>query len=487
MRVPGFIFGSYESQAVTADQERTVNWYVEPIEAPGATTTAALYPTPGVTSLATGASNPGRAHFFESDREFAVIGSIFYEIDSIGTLTSRGTVATNTQPATISSNGDGGGELFITSGGNGYYFTLATNTLTQITALDGKATMGGQVDGYFLALDASTSTLYISNLLDGTTWTTGTDYAQRSIAPDPWVAMQVAGRYIWLLGEQTSEVWYNVGATFPFAPHPSGLIRYGCAAPFSVAVADQAVIWLGATRFGDGFVLHSPGFAPRVVSNYAMQRTINDYGTISDAQAYAYSDLGHTFYVLNFPTEDTTWALDLTTGIPAERATWIAENNEFIAWRPRWHARAFGEHRTLDAATGNVYRMGSDLLTDVDSRAIRRLRRAPAIQTENERLFYDSFEVDLEPGLGTQSGQGANPQMMMRMSNDGGKTWGPERMRSAGKVGKYTQRVRWDRLGAARRRVFEVSVTDPIPWKLTGAYVKLRQQPQTSFARQGAA
>jgi len=65
-----------------------------------------------------------------------------------------------------------------------------------------------------------------------------------------------------------------------------------------------------------------------------------------------------------------------------------------------------------------------------------------------------------------------DPQMMLRTSNDGGKTWGTERMRSAGKTGEYGKRIRWTRLGSGRRRVFEVSVTDPIQWNLTDAYLK---------------
>jgi PKD repeat protein len=66
---------------------------------------------------------------------------------------------------------------------------------------------------------------------------------------------------------------------------------------------------------------------------------------------------------------------------------------------------------------------------------------------------------------------GADPQVMLRLSNDGGKTWITEQWRSAGRVGEYLRRVRWNRLGSARRRVFEVSVTDPAPWKITGAFL----------------
>lgn len=471
---------------MTADIERTMNFYFEPIESPGGTERMALYPTPGVETLATGVSNPGRAHFFEASREFAVIGTIFYEIDRFGALTNRGTVALDSNPATISSNGDGGDQLFITSGGNGYSYNLTTNVLTQVAALNGKATMGDQLDGYFLALDSSSSTLYISALLNGASWTTGVDFAQRSIASDPWISLKVLGRYIWLLGEQTSEVWYNVGTSFPFAPHPSGLVRYGIASAFSTVVADATLYWLGATKFGDGYVLRASGFTPEVVSNYATQAAFAAYSKLSDAQGYAYSDLGHTFYVLNFPTADTTWSYDSATGRWTERGTWISADNKFVAWRPRWHVRAFGQHRTLDAASGAVYRMGSDLLLDVDGREIRRLRRAPAIRTEGERIYYSAFELEMEIGLGTETGQGVDPQVMLRFSDDGGKTWSAERMRSGGRVGTYMTRVRWNRLGVSRRRVFEVSFTDPIPWRLTNAYVELAQRAQGTPARAGA-
>jgi len=479
---PNFIGGSYESQALTADQERTVNLFFEPLESPGATSKSALYPTPGVSVIQTASTGAGRAHFFMHGRELLVIGTTFWELSSGGTLSSIGVVASDSNPATISSNGEAGQQIFVTSATNGYIYDTGTGAFSQVAFLNGKATIGKHLDGFFLTLDAVTSTFYISNLLDGTTWQS-TQFAQRSLAPDPWVSMEVNGRYVWLLGELTSEVWYNAGTSpFPFAPHPSGLIPYGITAPRSVAVAEGTLIWLGASSSGDAFVLKASGFTPEVISDYPRQRIFNEYTTISDAQADVINYLGHTFYLLSFPTQDVTWAYDLQTGKWCEWGTWISEQNKYVAWRPRFHAMAFGEHRMLDASTGSVYRMAPDLTLDVDSRPIRRLRRAPALMRENERLFYQSFELDLEPGLGTESGQGVDPQIMLRLSNDGGKTWGAEMMRPAGRLGEYSRRVRWERLGAARRRVFEVSFSDPIPWRLTAAYLGLAQQPQQAMS-----
>jgi hypothetical protein len=474
----GFVSGSYETLAVTADAEDLYNWYVERMESQGATTMSTLYPTPGVTLLSAGTSGVGRAHFVANSREFCVIGTTFCEGAMLGGLTVHGTVSIGTTPATISYNGDGGNQLFITSGENGYIYDMTTDVVTQVAALNGKASMGDHLDGYFLALDANTSTLYISNLLDGLTWTTGTDFAQRSQAADPWISMKVNGKYIWLLGELTTEVWYNTGASFPFAPHPSGLIQYGIAAGFSRTIVGSAMAWLGTSASGSRYVLQASGFSPEVVSSLPQQLAMSRYGTVSDAIADSYTQLGHTFYVLHFPTERVTWAWDSTTGLWAKRGTWIEEDGEYVGWRAMFHAYAFGESRMLDPEKPNVYTLDPAVGTDVDDRVIRRLRRAPTLEGENTRIYFSSLELDLEPGLGAVTGQGSNPLVMMRSSNDGGKTWSAESFRTAGALGNYSTRVRWNRQGAARRRVYEISVSDPVPWRITAAYLALGQAPR---------
>jgi hypothetical protein len=92
--------------------------------------------------------------------------------------------------------------------------------------------------------------------------------------------------------------------------------------------------------------------------------------------------------------------------------------------------------------------------------------------TQSLTIAYGYPATWSAPTFQAQATAGADPQVMLRLSNDGGKTWISEVWRSAGKVGEYLRRVRWNRLGVARRRVFEVSVTDPVPWRLTGAYIE---------------
>jgi hypothetical protein len=67
-----------------------------------------------------------------------------------------------------------------------------------------------------------------------------------------------------------------------------------------------------------------------------------------------------------------------------------------------------------------------------------------------------------------------NPQAMLRWSSDGGSTWSNEHWTSVGQLGKYKNRAIWRRLGTARDRIFEVSVTDPVNFVIISANLKVQ-------------
>lgn len=66
-----------------------------------------------------------------------------------------------------------------------------------------------------------------------------------------------------------------------------------------------------------------------------------------------------------------------------------------------------------------------------------------------------------------------DPQGELRWSDDGGKTWSNPRILKFGKAGNTKVRAIARRLGRARKgRVFELVVTDPIPWRFVDAYLR---------------
>jgi hypothetical protein len=139
-----------------------------------------------------------------------------------------------------------------------------------------------------------------------------------------------------------------------------------------------------------------------------------------------------------------------------------------------------GNDQVLDTTTGAhlcsgglcviPVRMAIDPLTPVTI-PIRRLRRSPHLSVEQFRIFYHRFQLDLMPGVGTLTGQGVTPLVMLRWSDDGGYTWSSEIELSAGAQGDYRKRVYALMLGSGRDRVFEVSTSDPVQWTLLAAYI----------------
>lgn len=472
------------ANAITS-QEQTINFFAEVSEAKGAASRVSFYPTPGVAQALMVPSVGWRATWAMNGRSFGVCQDTLYEItESAGIFayTARGTVALDNNPATISTNGDGGNQLFVTSGGNGYNYDLGTNTLTQIPNLNGKATQGDYLGGYFLAFDATTSTVYYSDLLDGTTWDP-TNFFQRTNQPDRWVAMKVTSwNYIFLIGEQTGEGWYpNGNFPLPFQPDPAATFVKGCAAAFSMTNAGGSLVWLSKNIDGDFEVVAANSLTPQRISDFALETALANYVrdglSIANAIGQSFRMQGHTFYRLNLPTTgiEKTHQYDFTNGWWTEVATWIAEESDYTYFRPVF--LCFFANHTLagDRESGVLYHLDMSFTTDVDGRPIRRLRRTPSIVAAQKYLYHRKLAILMDVGEDVPiSGQGSNPLLMLRYSDDGGRTWGNEVDLSVGELGNTHALVWFWQLGVARNRVYELTCTDPIPWRITEAYLDAR-------------
>jgi hypothetical protein len=464
----GFCGPSYTSQSSLASAEFSMNWYPETSESPHALAKVSLYPTPGLNLFATLTQGPVRGIFGQQDRCLAVGGMHLYDVSSAGTVTDRGTMAFDSSPTTMTSNGDGGGQLFVPSGGEGYVLDLATNVLTNVVS---DVTIGGMLDGFFLALDVDTSTFKISDLLDGLTWDP-LQIAQRSTAPDPWRSLLVVGKNIWLFGEHTSELWYNSGdSPFPFAPFPGALIQQGIAGTFCAAQVGNNVIWLAQNAQGDRTVVKAQGISTQKISTYAIDDALETLDSVSDAECFCYQERGHLFWVLNLPSADKTIVYDDTEGQWHDRGDWDVDTNQYTVDRPRVHAPIYNRHLVGDRNSGAIYTQSIALSTTADGDGIRRVRRTPGLQSEQSPMRNDSLRLFIEPGLALQSGQGSDPSLALRYSDDGGKTWSNELVRSAGAVGQYKHVVEWNRLGMSRYpRVYELVTSDPVPFRILGAW-----------------
>jgi hypothetical protein len=320
-------------------------------------------------------------------------------------------------------------------------------------------------------------------VFDGTTWP-GQLVNEVSVFPDNITSMKMNHRELWLWGIKRCQPYQDTGSTEVYDVIPGAMIENGSAATFAVDRVDNSTFWIGQDERGGRMAWRSNGYTPSRVSTHAVETDLTSYtaAQIAAMVSYAYQDSGHLFWVLYVPGSSWSWVFDIGEGLWHKRAKWVAN-----AFQAHWgwnHVYAFGKHLIGDWNSGNLYDMEFANLTDVGG-PIRRLRRSPTVGDETKWLFHKQLVIDFDTGLGPQpplldgAGNPRDPQCMVRWSDDRGKTWSPEAILNCGQAGEFMTRAAQRRLGRSRYRVYEVSVTDPIPWVIVDAY--LETDPSTGL------
>jgi hypothetical protein len=86
-------------------------------------------------------------------------------------------------------------------------------------------------------------------------------------------------------------------------------------------------------------------------------------------------------------------------------------------------------------------------------------------------INHNSLELLIQAGEGLITGQGSDPQIMMRYSDTYGRTWSNEIWRSMGKIGEFNKIISWNKLGRSLDRLYEIKITDPVYRIISNAYL----------------
>jgi hypothetical protein len=466
-----FVGPSYSARVKNLDAQQCINLYPE-TGGPNSKTVAALIGTPGLALWLTLAGGAIRGVLrFNATTSIVVAGLNVWKVLSDGTSTLLGTIPYYLTPVSMASNGT---TVMLVTGAAGYSIVPGTNAFAQIinTAFTG-ADVVYFVDGYFIFNKPGTGQFQITSLYS--TDIDSLDFATAEGSPDLLVTLIVDHREIWLLGENSTEVYFNSGnVDFPFERINGVFIEQGCAAKYSAAKMDNSVFWLSADDRGQGMVMRAVGYQPQRVSDHALEYAIGQMSRIDDAVAYTYQQEGHSFYVLNFPTANQTWVFDAATNMWHQRA-WRNPADGSLNRQRAWCQMAFiNDNIVGDWETGNLYRLDLDTFTD-NGALIPRIRACPHLSDPDYRYqVFDSLQIDMQTGVGLTTGQGSDPKAMLQWSTDGGYSWSNELWAPIGKLGERRTRVKWRRLGRSRDRVFKVTITDPIRVAFVGASVAVR-------------
>ena len=470
-RFPGFVGPSYGLQSVSADCQRCVNLFpqLSEIGASEAGEMGALFRTPGLTLLATIGTGPIRGLYTASNGTlYCVSGSGLYQVSPAWIGTLLGTLSSTSGVVQFADNGV---QLVVTDG-QGYVLTFATGAWVPLVGTTGwlGSLCAAYLDQWGIFAVPGSNAFYTSNQLDFTTFD-GLNVAYKQGFNDPIVSIIADKATVWLLGRETSEPWYNAQNPSPgivLSRIPNSLLEIGCCSPYSPQKVMNTLLFLGDGKHGAGVVWQIQGYAPNRVSTHAVELALQSYGyaNLQRARAWTYQQDGHGFYCLNVPGSPVTWVYDVVTKAWHERSHLVGgleQRNQADC-----HAWANGQHVVGDYQTGAIYALDKANFTD-NGLTLRWMRRSPHVTANLNRMAFNSFQLDMETGTGADTGQGAAPVVMLRYSDDAGHTWSSENWRPAGNIGGYLSRVKWQRLGQSRSRVFEVSGSDPVSTVILGA------------------
>lgn len=442
-------FSQQRSRPVNAS--RVVNLYPE-IPPEGSRAKLVHYGTPGQKEWRTIGGDTIRAGLEGQGVAYVLSGSILWKTEADGTTTAcSGDLIPPVGDATLINNGTQIGLLVVP-----YLFVVVGTTVTKVTAAgypaEGLSSIA-YIDGYAVGTrNDDSGQFYISAPLDFTLWD-ALDFASAESSPDGLLRVLVDHREVWLFGAKTVEVWANTGASpFPFERVPGALLERGCAATRSPAKMDNSVFWLGDDRI----VYRAAGYQPARISTHAIEEVLRT-GTVSDAYGMTYFQGGHHFYVLTLPSLGRTLVFDAATTLWHERQSGTSLTPAI--WDVQCIFEAFGK-TLVGLQAGKVAELDLDTFDDLGS-PIRSAISCVPIYADGKRAIMREIELECELGVGISSGQGSDPAVMLRYSDDAA-TWSNERQGSLGPMGVRLKQAKWFRLGAFRQRSVEFSISDPV-------------------------
>jgi hypothetical protein len=470
MRVPLFGTGIRSRSAAVCAQRR-LNCYYDP-QPDEDKTRFAIYGTPGLSLILNLGVQKIRGWIVEGLLLYAVYNNVFYEINNAFIATSRGTMLTFSGRVDAASNGQ---VLVIVDGAYAYTYTIASQTFAQITDADFPAnpqTVTWQ-DGQFIVSFSETGLVgqrvYISS--NGTDWD-ALDFRAAESSPDGLIRVIADHGELHLFGDVTTEFWgYTGDADFPFTPIRGATNEIGLAARWSLAKFDQSLVFLGKNRLGEVQVYRLTGYQAQMISTPDLNAIINDYSVVSDAIGFSYMLDGHPMYQITFQNGGQTWLYDGLSSAAMGMPVWSELTSDGSRHYAELQIQFLGHHYVADYRNGKVYRLDRNVYTD-NGIAIERQLDSRHFFKDFERVTVDRLTYDMETGIGLSTGQGSAPQIMHRVSRNGGRTFGNEMLSALGAHGDYTTRVEFRRLGTARDFVFRLRMTDPVKFALTGASIE---------------
>lgn len=386
-----------------------------------------------------------------SDVLYQVAGTSLQKIDSSGIRTTLGSVP----GSGYCIFSDDGNNLYFVTGGIIYHWNgLTLSTVTQSVVTNPQAI--DYLNRTFV-ISGDSGLFATSDVNDGTTYNP-LNFAEAEARPDGLLRPKTFNNLEYMIGKETSELWWYSGSgNPPLSRQDTSLVNIGCSARDSIANSDQFLYWLG----DDNHVYQVLNTSARSITDSALHSEISAFSTVSDAIGRTIVIEGHTFYIIWFPTANKTYFYDQDVGYWGSLSYGVFGGRHLI----NSYQYAYRKHIVGDYRNGNLYQLDKDTFSD-NGEVIQRVRTTLPITANGRDIVVRRLKLIADSGVGIATGQGVDPQIMLQVSHDKGKTWEAEQWRSMGVMGEYEREIEWHSLGRAESFTFRFKFTDPTAFNL---------------------
>lgn len=439
--------GAYQRSNGNFPPLTLINMFVE--EAKTSEGGVALLSRPGLATLHTNGAGPING-IFSKQGTFA--GDVF---SISGTALYRGTSAVVSGTIAGSGAASFAGsdlELVVTRGSTARSYLAAG--IANIAFPDSASVKAvDYIGSLFVFVRSGSHKFYWSSPLDGRT-VNALDFASAEREPDQLLDVKALGDNIWLFGQSTLEVWAHTGdADLPFTRFEQVSFDKGIHSTGAVVKADNSLIFVGSN--GSVYRIDE---VPRRISDHSIEERILASATVS---MFTYQHEGHEMVAVRLA--DETLVLDLATNEWHENQSsggnWIASCAAMVG------TTAYFGHAT----TGAI--MNFDGWDDLGEEMERRFT---AVQQLDAPASIN--RVSVWANVGTTellAGQGSDPTIELRTSDDAGNEWTDWDGDGLGVQGDYRTVPEWRCRGMFDFPgvMMEFRVTDPVGLRVSAVKV----------------
>lgn len=343
-------------------------------------------------------------------------------------------------------------EIVIVASGKAY--TVTGTNVTQITDPDIFMNVVDVVllAGRFVYFDGDSSRFQWSDVgdattIDGLSFATADENSSRVLR----AAFVLLDDIVMFMDGATE--WWSAADSGddPYQRSPGRKYSTGIAARATTVLADNTIFFLGSDR-----KVYRASSVPVRVSSHDVEDVIDQLSETELVQCSAISVefKGHLFYLLNLPGHGT-FVLDISTG-------------KWFEWgsygRDRFRVSVAGDGLFGDAFTGKLFRFSPSSYYDLDEVIQKIVSVYLPLNSGYARM--SNMYLQTARGVGVATGQGSDPVVEMRYSDNDGSDFTPWMVAPLGTQGdkKDTAKAVWTQLGAARApgRLVEFRCSDPV-------------------------